>query len=153
MTKVDDNSPPVRLDEQARGRLTKALDRPEVAAAYLFGSQATGTAGPLSDADVAVLVEEGISGERRFDLHLELVAAAAEALRTRELDLVILNEAPPLLRHRILRDGVLLLDRSPRERLRFQTGSLLEYFDTQPLREELSRGLRNRIDEGRFGRP
>lgn len=150
--KVDENSPPVHVDEAARARLARAFERPEVVAAYLFGSQATGAAGHMSDADVAVLVDESLAREDRLDLQLKLSGEAVRALRTSEVDLVLLNDASPLLRHRVLRDGVLLVDHRPRDRNRFVTQSLLTYFDTRPLRAELSRGLRNRMREDRYGR-
>lgn len=152
VSKIDENSRDVVVDEQARRRLADALDRPEVIAVYVFGSQATGRAGPLSDADVAVLLHDSISAERRGDLHLDLIGAAVGALGTNEVDLVLLRQAPPLLRHRVLRDGILILDRAPRERLRFQVRALNEYFDTAPLRAELARGLCNRLAEGTYGR-
>jgi predicted nucleotidyltransferase len=53
MVRLDDRLPPVAFDDAARARLSTALDRNGVVVAYLFGSQATGRAGPLSDVDVA----------------------------------------------------------------------------------------------------
>ncbi|MEX1142918.1 MAG: hypothetical protein WD993_00680 [Thermoleophilaceae bacterium] len=82
----------------------------------------------------------------------DLTAAAIEALGTDELDLVVLNGAPPLLRHRALKGGARLLDRDPRARIRLETAALLEYFDTAPLGETLAAGRRRRLAEGRFGR-
>jgi predicted nucleotidyltransferase len=42
---------------QERLELSAALDRPSVVSALLFGSQATGKAGPLSDVDLAVWLD------------------------------------------------------------------------------------------------
>ncbi len=42
--------------------------------AYLFGSQATGQAGPLSDFDFGVLFGSAFSAEERFRRGLELSA-------------------------------------------------------------------------------
>jgi hypothetical protein len=80
------------------------------------------------------------------------MAEAARALHSDEVDLVILNDAPPLLSHRVLRDGLLLLERSRTERVRFETRAVLEYLDTKPLRKELELGVRRRLAEGTFGR-
>lgn len=152
MPKIDDRSPPIRIGEAARERLTAALDREHVVAAYLSGSQAAGTAGPLSDVDVAVVADPSLSDRERFELRLELAAEAGRTLATSEVDVVVLNDAPPLLRQRVIRDGALLVERDARERIRFATRALLDYLDTKPLRDELAAGLRHRLEEDRFGR-
>lgn len=77
---------------------------------------------------------------------------ASEALGTPEVDVVPLNDATPLMRHRAIRDGRRLIERDRDERVRLETRAILDYLDTAPLRAELSRGLRHRIEEGRFGR-
>lgn len=137
------------IDDEARRRLGHALDGDPVIAAYVFGSQARGTAGPGSDVDVAVWVAGDVAPRRQ----LELIAAAGEALGTSALDFVVLDRAPALLRHRVLRDGVRVLDRDPVQRVRREARAISEYLDTQALRAELSRGLAHRLQEDRFGRP
>lgn len=153
MTKVDERSVVPALDAAARARLAAALDRAEVVSALLYGSQATGTAGPLSDVDVAVWLDPALDGGARWRLMLELTQAACEALGTDEVQVVVLNDAPPLLRHRAIRDGIRLVDHDPLWRIRMETQAVLEYFDTAPLRAALAAGVRHRIEEGRFGRP
>jgi len=51
-----------------------------------------------------------------------------------------------------VRDGRRLIERDPRARVRFEARAMLDYLDTKPLRDELARGLRHRLEEGRFGR-
>lgn len=152
MPKVEEGAWTPEVGPEVEARLAEALDREEVVAAWLFGSRAGGTAGPLSDIDVAVWAYPDLPAEALSDLRLELAAAAAEALGTGETDVVLLNSAPPLLRHRVMRDGQLILERSRPERVRFQTRALLEFLDTAPLREALASGRRRRLAEGRFGR-
>ena len=53
VTKVDERAAVPPIDDAARKRLGVALDRPGVVSVLLFGSQATGRAGPLSDIDIA----------------------------------------------------------------------------------------------------
>lgn len=139
------------LDTIGRTRLREVLDRDGVAAAYMFGSQARGGAGPLSDVDVGVWASPGLDSRERFDLRLKLTGAAEEALG-REVDLVLLDDAPPLLRHRAWHDGELLIDRDPRTRVRDEARALVEFLDTQPLREQIAAGVSHRLAEGRFGR-
>jgi uncharacterized protein len=153
MVVIDERSRVPPLDEVALERLSDVLDREGVVAAMLIGSQARGTVGPLSDVDIAVWHDPALDASGRLDLQLELTRAASEAVGSDEVDVVMLNRAPPLLRHRAVRDGKLLVERDPTSRVRFEARSLLDYLDTKPLRVERSRGLRKRIREDRFGRP
>lgn len=152
VTKVDEKAVVPEMGGEARERLARALDREHVVAAMLFGSQASGRPGPLSDIDVAVWLDPSLPAERRHGLRSDLLRAAMDALGTDEVDVVVLNAAPPLLRHRALKGGALLVDRDPRTRVGLETAALLEYFDTAPLRQTLAAGRRKRIAEGRFGR-
>jgi uncharacterized protein len=152
MVVIDEKSRVPAIDEVALGRLSHALDRDGVVAAMLIGSQARGTSGPLSDVDIAVWHDPGLDPRGRFDLQLSLVQGAGSALGTDEIDVVMLNQAPPLLRHRAIRDGKRLVERDRDERVRLETRAILEYLDTAPLRAELGRGVRRRMEEGRFGR-
>lgn len=149
MTKVDERTAVPRIDRAGRDRLARALDREPVAAAYLFGSQATGAAGSLSDVDVGVAL---VANADRTVAQSDLLIAVVEALGTDEIDLIVLDGASPLLRHRVLRDGIRLVDRDPRARVRFETESMVEYLDTAPLRATLAAGRRRRLEEGHFGR-
>jgi uncharacterized protein len=108
-----------------------AAQPPEIVAAYLFGSVARGTAGARSDVDVAVLYAtappatlEGLP----FDLEGRI-----EYLVKRPVQVIVLNTAPVDLVHRVLRDGVLLLDRNPSLRIRFEVRRRNEFFDLQPI--------------------
>ncbi len=134
MTKLDEHGVVPAVDPAARERLAVALDRDGVVAGSLIGSQATGEAGPLSDIDLAVWVEPALSPRERGALRLALANAAAAALDTDEVDVVILNDAPPPLRRRAQSAGARLVDRDPLTRVRFETHALLEYLDTKPLR-------------------
>lgn len=152
MTKVDEGASVPKIGAHERGKLAHALDRDHVVAGMLFGSQAAGAAGPLSDVDIAVWLDPELPREKLSSLRSELALAAIEALGTDEVDVVVLNEAPPLLRHRAMKGATRLFDRDPRARVRLETAALLDYFDTAPLRATLAAGRRRRIEEGRFGR-
>lgn len=152
MTVVDERAKVPPLDVAALQRLAAVFDRDGVVAAMLIGSRARASAGPLSDIDVGVWHEPNLGPSERLDLRLELAAAAAAALHTDEVDVVLLNQATPLMRHRAIRDGRPLVERDRRSRVRMETKGILDYLDTKPLRAELARGTRHRIEEGRFGR-
>lgn len=152
MVVVNEKSRVPPIDEAALERLSHALDQEGVVAGMLIGSQARGNAGPLSDVDLAAWHDPDLDSRGRFDLQLSLANDAGRALGTDEIDVVMLNHAPPLMRHRAIRDGKRLVERDHDERVRLETRAILDYLDTAPLRAELGHGVRRRIREGRFGR-
>jgi predicted nucleotidyltransferase len=113
---------------------------PEVLAVYLFGSEARGTAGARSDIDIAVLLAHD-PPSTFAGLCLDLESTLARRL-AREVDLVVLNRAPPDLVHRVLRDARLLIDRDAAARIRFEVKARNEYFDLQPILEQCRRRQR-----------
>lgn len=102
-----------------------------IAAAYLYGSVARGTDRPDSDVDVAVLFAAAPSPTLAglpVDLEADLTL-----LVNRQVNVVLLNEAPADLVHRILRDGVLVCEADPAARIAFEVKSRNEYFDLLPI--------------------
>lgn len=87
-------------------------DAPVVVSAYLFGSVAEGRAHRESDVDVGVLLDWSTHPDRaeRFDVGLRL-AGALQAVLGRTLDVVVLNDAPPLLGRHVVTHGRRLLCR------------------------------------------
>ena len=102
-----------------------------VAAVYLFGSTARGTAGADSDVDVAVLLAK--TPPATFDQQPYGLEGLLERALGRTVDLVVLNRAPVDLRSRVLRDGRLLVDRDPSTRIRFEVQTRNEAFDLDPI--------------------
>ena len=106
--------------DQLTSVLTDFLIRqPEVSLAYLFGSQAQGRAHSLSDVDVAVLLAEQLTPAEQSRTRLRLLGELMASLQREDVDLVVLNQASLLLRHRVLRDGRLLFANDDRVRVRF----------------------------------
>ena len=96
-------------------RLRDALrDVPGLASGYLFGSVALGREHRQSDVDVAVLVDRRTypTPADRFELRLTLLATLRPAT-SRDIDLVVLNDAPPQLARRIMTEGRRLLELDP----------------------------------------
>ena len=137
MTKVDENAYVPEIDDAARQRLSEVLDKEGVVAAMLIGSQARGEAGPLSDVDIAVWHDPEIEdSKQQLDFQLSLTKAALDALGTDGVNVVMLNQATPLLQHRAIRDAVLLVERDRAQRVRFETRAILEFLDLKPLYEQ-----------------
>ncbi len=117
---------------------------------YLFGSRATGQAGPLSDFDFGVLFRATLSAAERFRHRLSLIAELLGVLHVQHIDVVVLNEAPPALRFKIIERGQVIYNEDERARVRFEAKTMSEYFDTKPLRELYRHKLFTAIAEGRL---
>lgn len=118
------------IESQLREFLSANAERKGIAAAYLYGSVARGTAKPESDVDVGILFSaeppatlQGLG----VDLEGEL-----EGLLRRPVQVVVLNRAPVDLVIRVLRDGKLLVDRDRSKRLRFEVKSRFDFWDLEP---------------------
>lgn len=88
---------------------------PDVVSVYLFGSVAEGRDHRESDVDLALLLawNSHPTAADRFDAGIRL-AGAVQGKLGRSVDLVVLNDAPPLLgRHAVTR-GRRILCRDPR---------------------------------------
>jgi len=108
-----------------------------IAAAYLFGSAARGTASSRSDLDVAVLFET--DPPRTLEGMHDDLRTALERATGRRVDLVVLNRAPADLIHHVLHGGQLLLERNRGTRVRFEVRARNEYFDLLPFLEAYRR--------------
>jgi predicted nucleotidyltransferase len=130
-------------------RLRQLLDpRDEVLEAYLFGSRASGRAQEHSDIDVAVYVNEDRCRERPYGYRAELTAGLMAGLGSNAVDVVILNDAPPLLYHRVLRDGVRVLARDLKATTVREARALSRYCDFLPQLDKLDRAFRtSRLNE------
>ena len=124
-------------DDLRRAVETAVAGEERVIAAYLFGSAAHGTAGPLSDVDVAVLTTGPPADD---DSIVDRIADRLErTLRVRRVDVVALTRAAVPLRYRVIRDGMLIVSRDAACLERFIVESTLQYLDFAPLREHAFR--------------
>ena len=104
---------------------------PEVDFAYLFGSVARECAKPDSDVDVAIHYRS--DPPRTLEGAGMGIAGELEAELGRPVDLVVLNRAPADLVHRVLRDGILLMERAANARIAFEVQRRNEYWDLLPI--------------------
>ena len=124
--------------------------RREIRAAYLFGSAATGRMRPDSDLDVALLLARPLDARRSLAYRLKLMTDLGAALHRSDVDVVILNDVPPLLAHRVLSKGKLVFERSASDRVRFQVRIAGLYADLVPMYETQIRYLKAHAREGRL---
>jgi predicted nucleotidyltransferase len=125
------------ITERLRQELEARAERDGIAAAYLFGSVARGTARRDSDVDVGVLYSqhpaqtlEGLS--IGFNLGWDL-----EELLHLPVQVVILNHAPVDLSFRVLRDGKLLVDRDRSRRIAFEVRTRNVHWDMEPMLQRI----------------
>jgi len=110
--------------------LTRLLeDEESVILGYLFGSHAEGTEGPLSDVDVAVFLDETLSKADRFKLRMKLMARLSSALRTSNVDLVVMNDASIVLNYEVIKHGRALVVKDHELKLDVESRILSAYLD------------------------
>lgn len=103
--------------------LKSELAKIGVAAVYLFGSQALKRGGPLSDYDIAVLFKNSVPAKKYFDLRLKLMALFSDFFKHPEVDVVILDEAPPVLAMNCIDDSRLIFEADHAARISFETAA------------------------------
>ena len=110
-------------------RMLEAFGRAhdEVRLIYLHGSVAKATHGPLSDIDVGVLLDPVFFAKDR--LALEFAGDLQAACPFGEVDLVILNDAGPIIRDRVVRNGLVVYAKDPKEKVRFEAKAIKDMFD------------------------
>jgi len=104
------------------GALAETLGKARFA--YVFGSFLSDAFGGESDVDLAVDLGEPLGWEARASLVESLSAAAG-----RNVDLVDLHTADPVIRMQVLRYGRLLVENDRSARHRFEARALGEYLD------------------------
>jgi uncharacterized protein len=147
-----DGKPQAKVDDILQVVRPCLGGRPEIVFAYVFGSAARGEARSNSDVDIAVYLDSepvapGIGGYRA-----KLLSELMSCLRRNDVDLVILNQAPVVLQHRVLRDGIIILSHDDKRRVDFTVDTMRRYFDTGPLRALALEYMRQSIQDGTYGR-
>lgn len=127
-----------QLDE----KIAEELRRLGAAVVYLYGSEALQRAGPLSDIDVGLVLKDPRpilrDRERRYELYSKLMDCLEPALSpglSREMDLVFLQTASPVLRFQAINAGHPLFVADPMFQADFEASVIQEYLDVQPLVE------------------
>ena len=138
------------VDQDLTGRLVELLDpREEILEAYLFGSHARGQAQPHSDIDVAVYIDDARAADTGYGYPAHLTTDLMAGLGLNDVDVVVLNRAPPLLYHRVLRDGVRLLARDLRATTTREGRAVSRYCDFVPQLAKMESVRRSAAARGR----
>lgn len=118
---------------------------PEITAVYVFGSRATGRAKDTSDVDLAVLLDPDPGVD--FDL-LGFIVNAEKALG-KPVDVIVLNRASEHLKYLVRRDGILVYDRNPETRKRFERIGRKAYEDFLYMHRQYVKKMREVLLGGR----
>ncbi len=107
--------------------------------AYLFGSYALRTADPKSDVDIAVFFSRAVSKSERFEYRLKLLGALSRLFK-KEVEVAVLNDISSLFfKYAIIKEGIMLYEKSEAARVEFEQRVLSEFFDFQPFLDAYNR--------------
>lgn len=112
-----------------------------VVSAYLFGSIARNAGHSESDIDVAVLLDRGTYPDQagRSEARIRIISDLIRALAFDQVDVVILNDAPPELGARVVLDGLRVFRGDAEEDHRFTRDTLLRWGDLAPFLRRMRR--------------
>ena len=147
---IKDKKININIEAYRKGIEKICRKHPEIDFLYLFGSQGRGVAGPLSDIDLAIHLDNSIPPESYFQVSMDLMGEFSQVLQTNEVDVVILNRAPLSLQYHIVFEGRLLYERHRLKRILFDTKVIDFFLDTEPLRATSRKYLKDQIKRGVF---
>jgi predicted nucleotidyltransferase len=125
--------------------------RGDAVAAYIFGSYASMKTVAESDIDIAVLLDREINTEKSGFIKQEITKDIMELISFDKVDVVILNLAPPLLCHEVIKKGELIYSGDEKKRIEFTANASTRYLDTVYLRRVQDHILHKKIRSGDFG--
>ncbi len=100
------------------------IEYKDIIFAYIFGSYAQNKIREDSDIDIAIYLKNKLD----IDTYLEIKMELSEATK-REVDVVILNDATPLLKYEIYKNNILLFTRDETIESNYKVKTLFEYDD------------------------
>ncbi len=118
-------------------------EEPGIAVVYLYGSAASGRDQVNSDIDIAILYKRG--NEPDINKQVQISDELTSKLG-REVDLLILNGASPIIRMQVLKKGEKLLVPDRKEANRFFVQTFNEYCDLKITRSVIE----EKIDRARI---
>jgi hypothetical protein len=136
-----EESPFLETDDHLNVGLTQKLKAffegiPAVALAYLFGSAATGHSRKDSDVDIGAVFEDLLDTDSINDLRDKL-----NALLRREVDLVSLNRASPILKMQVLKHGRLIYASDKKHLHQFFVDTVNQYHDLKTIRKRCEESI------------
>jgi predicted nucleotidyltransferase len=129
-------------------RLTEFFKSQEhVELAYLFGSTAEDHRGPLSDIDIGIYFSNRLAKRERIDKHLELTAELTGLLKTDRIDLVVMNDAYPVINFEIIKPNLPVFVKDEDFKIDAEQEIMSRYMDRKYHENLLNRVFLERIQE------
>ncbi|MCL7413191.1 MAG: nucleotidyltransferase domain-containing protein [ANME-2 cluster archaeon] len=116
-----------------------------VGLAYLFGSTARANDGKLSDIDIAVYLNNGLSKQEQNQKRLELISGLSTLLKSDRIDLVIMNHAPPVLNFEVIKVNMPVYVRDRDVKLDVEQKIMSRYLDRKHHEDFLNRSFLTRV--------
>ena len=118
--------------------------------AYVYGSVAAGCPTPLSDADIALVLDPDckLDAYQRFMLELEIEAEIERCCGIQNTDVRSINDAPLRVQGRVLTKGLLLYSRDDEFRVSYEVQTRKRYFDFAPVLEMMRQAYFTRMEAG-----
>lgn len=109
-----------------------------VVAVWIFGSHAKRKTTKASDVDIAILFQADFIPDFRKQMEMkeELIS-----LLKKEVDVLTMNKANPIVRHQVFKYGKVLLLNNPSQVNLFFVKSLMEYDDIQQVRRKIEKNI------------
>ena len=105
-------------------------ETPDVLLAYLFGSQVSGSIGPLSDIDLGVMFTDSSDPSQAA---IQLAHQIAKGLETDRVDVMPLRRAPIELAYAIIAQGVCVFKQDEFTRVEYEADVMSKYGDYLPV--------------------
>ncbi|PIV54168.1 MAG: nucleotidyltransferase [Elusimicrobia bacterium CG_4_10_14_0_8_um_filter_37_32] len=125
--------------EKNLDKIGKIFLEKSVIFAYLFGSCVEGKVGKISDIDIAVYFDDKLTSSVMFDKKLKIMAELSSLLDKDEIDIVILNDAYPLIEHRIIKNGKVIFSIDESRRIDYEVKAVMRYLDFKPYIEKYTK--------------
>lgn len=119
-----------KLNKIKENILTKLKKIPEVKAVYLFGSYANRKEKPISDVDICVITERGITKFKK----LEILSYA-----WKNIDISIFWDLPIAIKSKVLKEGIELFCRDNKFLSTVMVSTMKEYLDFDPVLKKFTR--------------
>lgn len=133
------------FNQETKERLKKL----GVSAVYLFGSEAENKSGKMSDIDIGVVFEKrNRTFGNRNKLYNELYEIFSNSFDLRNfktIDIVFMQNASLELVFDIIKNGKILLDFNPNDRILFEHNIAMAYMDFNPLLKDFNKQILQRV--------
>ncbi len=126
----------MKIKSSQQKKIEKLFEKRKIIFAYLFGSQADGTAVESSDVDIAVMFADKVDEDERFKNRLRLITELSSVFNGKKVKVVSLNDTRDILfKFAIVQPGKILFKKDYDALLDFDLKTTNEYYDFKPFLE------------------